>query len=104
MRRQSILSIGVEAQFWGNELENFNAVERPAVGSGDMRQLLLALRKRDVETAFTLCAAVKQKLQAKRRLPRARLSFEQMDAASGKAAGQDVVQRWQAGRHWAAIV
>src|SRR5437868_12185930 len=62
MKKRQLLP-WVEARFRGYELEDVKTGQCPAMASNDRPQLALALRKRDVETAFSVSNAFQQKLE-----------------------------------------
>ena len=61
-------------------------------------KLPLAFRERDIEAFLSPACAFKQKLQRKRRLSGARLTFNQVQPFGVKATAQDVVQPGNASR------
>jgi hypothetical protein len=54
--------IAVEIVLLGNQLDDFDAIERPAMRRGSGRQLFLRLRKRDVEALLARLNAFEQEL------------------------------------------
>ncbi|KAF1854886.1 hypothetical protein Lal_00009772 [Lupinus albus] len=91
-----LLRIRVEHQVAG-QLEDLEAVDRPAVARGDGHQFVRRFRQRDVQPAFAARRAVEQELQAQRGLARAGRTLDEVDALRCQAAAENIVEAGNAG-------
>ena len=66
--------------------------EVPAVRARDTLELFLRLGQRDVHAAFALATPLQQVLERKRRLTRAGVAFNQVNAIRCEAAAQNIVE------------
>ncbi len=86
------LRLPVEIVLACGQLDDLDALQRPAVGIRAGQQLLLGFRKRDVEALLAQPGALAQKLEGKRRLPGARRAVDEVEPVRDEAAVEDVVQ------------
>src|SRR5438045_5612492 len=91
MKKRQLLP-WVEAGFGGHELEHVEAGQCPAMASNDRPQLALALRKRNVETAFSVSNASQQKLERQGGFASSRTPFDQINAIGVEAAAENVIE------------
>jgi hypothetical protein len=89
--QQGLLLIRIEAGL-GNEFEQFERVQGPAVGLGNRTKLCFGFGQGDIETRFAEPDAFEQELQRKRRLARAGRPFHEIEAVCGDASAQNVVE------------
>jgi hypothetical protein len=92
------LALGVERRLGRDELEEVDAVERPAVPARHQAELLLGLGERDVERGLAPPGALEQELERERRLAGAGATLEEVEPVGVEAAAQDVVEPGVAGR------
>jgi hypothetical protein len=92
LRHLAQLDLGwvVERVLFGREslrtrkLEDMDAVERPALRSGDSPQLNRGLRQRDIETRFAETSSFEEELERERRLASAWIAFDQGSLWAGR--------------------
>ena len=80
------------------ELEDAEAVERPAVARGDHGELLAGFGQRDVKAGLAAGPAVEQELEREGRLPGSGRAFDEIDPAAHETATEYVVKARYAGR------
>jgi hypothetical protein len=87
-------SIGLVSGFTGQggELDNFNPLERPAVGFRGGLQLFLRLRERDVEPALALGCSLSEEMQRNGGLASPWKAIQEEDAVSRQTSAQDRIQ------------
>ena len=85
------LHFRLEVLFSRGKFQDLDPPERPAVRHGPRGELLLALRKGDVEAAVALAHALEEELEAERGLARPRVPLDQVEAAWEQAPSEDVV-------------
>ena len=81
----------------GDEFEDVDAVQGPAVAGGGGAQLVLRFGERDVEGGVALPHPFEEEAQGQRRLAGAGRAFDQVDPAGIDAAAQDGVEAGGAG-------
>ena len=89
---QALLLLLVEEALGGQELDDVQAVERPAVRGGRRAQLGLRLRQREVERPLARPRAGDEELERDRGLARAGRAFEQEQPPALEPAAQHVVE------------
>lgn len=82
----------------GDDLENLDAVDGPAVRPGAGSQLLGRLRQRDVQAAFAVARSFEQVLERQRGLAGAGIAVDQIEPAREKTAVQYLVESGNSGR------
>src|SRR5204863_2222722 len=92
-----LLSVRISPALVG-QLEDVDAIERPAVRVDDCLELLGGLGQRDVKAPLAALGALDQEAQRERRLARAGRSLEQVDAPTRQAAAEDLVEALDPGR------
>ena len=84
--------LAVEILLAGDQLQDLDLVERPAVRTSARREFLLGLGQGDVEAAFTCPEAFEKVLESERRLACTGVAIEQVQATANEAASQHIVQ------------
>ncbi len=95
---------GSSSVFRGDQLQDGDAVERPAVRPGHGGELGLGLREGDVEARLAEPDALEEVLEGQGRLPRAGVALDEVDPVGGEAAAQDIVQPRNPRRDQATLV
>ena len=94
-----VLVVRIELVAEREQLVDVDAVQGPAVGGGDLAQLLLGFRQGDVQHRLAARGALAQELHGHRGLARAGHALEQVQAIRGQPAIEDDVQPGHAGAH-----
>jgi len=76
----------------GDKLEDVDAVQGPAVAGGNGLQLVLGLRKRDIQRAISLADTLEEKAEGQRRLAGAGRPLDQVNPAWIDPAAEDGVK------------
>ncbi len=92
-----VLGLRFQVFFRGNHLEDFEAVGAPAVGAGDLFELVARLRKGDVEGSFPIADALEEELEGEGGFAGAGVAFDEVEVALGESAKKDVVEAGDAG-------
>ena len=87
-----VLVVRLQLLLRGDQLQDGDAVERPAVRPRHGGELGLGLREGDVEARLAEPHAFEEVLEGEGRLPRAGVALDEVDPVGGEAAAQDVVQ------------
>ena len=83
---------------FGNQLNDLDAVERPAMRGGAGGQLLLGFGERDVEAFLAGFDAFEKVLERKRRLARPGIPIDEIEAMGNQPAVQDIIEARYASR------
>ena len=86
------LVVRLQLRLRRDQLQDVDAVERPAVRPGHGGELGLRLGEGDVDALLAEPHALQQALQGQGRLPRAGVALDQVDPVRREAAAQDVVE------------
>ena len=95
---QRVLSLRRERPLDLGQLDDLDAVERPAVRLGYRVELRLRLRERHVEARLGAPNALQQELERERRLAHARVAVDQIETVAGQASVENLVEAGNAGR------
>jgi hypothetical protein len=83
--------LAVDPELVGKQLEDLNAVERPAMRLGIGHQLAAGLGQRHVQARFAAACPVDQVLQSEGGLAGARVAVQKVEAAGDQPAMQNFV-------------
>jgi hypothetical protein len=86
------LGVAEQVVLVGDEFDDLDAVQRPAVRGRAGAQLRGRLAQRHVQAGLALAHALHQVLQGQRRLAGAGFAVDQIELAGDQAAVQDLVQ------------
>ena len=89
---QARLRVGMQAVVGGQQLVGVDALQIPAVGTGDPLELFLRLRERDIQALLPQPASLEKELQRERGLARPGIAFDEVDTVRREAAAEDVVE------------
>jgi hypothetical protein len=81
------------------EVPHLDAFERPAVRAAGVFEVASRFRERDVEDGLACAHARERELERERRLARARIALNQIEAAPAKPAEQEIVEPADAARY-----
>ncbi len=91
-RQHRELLVAFEFLLVGDQFDDLDAVERPAVGLGAGLQFFLGLGERDIQTLLAGAYALEQELQCQRGLARARIAVNEIEALRDQSATQHLIQ------------
>src|SRR3546814_7281445 len=91
------LAVRAERFLGARQLEEIDAVERPAMALGHDAQLLGGLGQRDVEAALAPRDTLAEELERERGLACARHALDEVQPVWDEAAAEDIVQPDDAG-------
>jgi hypothetical protein len=87
-----VLRVGPEGLLVRHQLENLDALERPAMRRGDHLQLRGALGQRHVQALLAVANSLKQELETECGLSRARIALDKEHVVSGITSTHDTVE------------
>ena len=92
-----VLGFGPEVVVGRNHLEDFEAIEGPAVGESDLLELSGRFGEGDVENAFAEADAFEEELEGEGGFAGAWIALNEVEVARGKSAMKDVIEAGNAG-------
>jgi hypothetical protein len=92
-----VLGLGLEVFFRGNHLENLEGFGAPAVGAGDLFELVARLGKSDVEGSLAVANAFEEELEGERGFAGSGVAFHEVKVSLGESAKKDVIEAGDAG-------
>ena len=95
--QQGLFLLGAEIGL-GHQLDNRDAVERPAMGRGRGPQLIRRLGQRDVHAVLPHAQALQQEPQRERRFAGARRALDQVEAIACQTACENVIETGNTGQ------
>ena len=87
-----VRGVAAQVELRPREVADLDGVEGPAVRAAGAFQVAASLRQRDVEAALAALAARHEILEGERRLPRAGVPLEQVEALAEESTSEDVVE------------
>src|SRR6185369_8994718 len=94
-----LLALGIQAEFGRNQLEDFDAVDIPAMRVRDVDKFIATFAERDVKAALALVLPLHQELQSKSRLACSRFALNQVRPVRSKTATKNVIECRKPGAH-----